>query len=510
MKKGLSIFICLLLSLSVSAQGISQQLIYGGNADDQMFDILSQDDRIICVGYSSSSTIEVPANYGSKDFYFAVLDQEMNFLWARNFGGPGEDLASIIIEDASQNYVIAGTTKQAGNDVSEFFGTTDIWLISVDQAGDLLWELSLGTEGNDRVSDVVLMPNGDLMLIGWVPFAEEVEGLLNRGEQDIFLARISSTGELLWQKGFGNSLDDSGRSLLALDNGDCYISAGVSGADFEIENHISATDIWVARINGEGDILDQATFGANKKDTPTDMIELPNGDLMLVGETFSDEGIPGYRGSGDAFFLHLNSDLEQVSWQAYGGSSFESPYDIMLNSNGSITLAGLTYSIDGDIGVAYQSIDGWLMDIEIDGEINWSRAFGGSQFEALHAITEDSDGNLLATGYTDSIDGDVIRAPHGNHLCWTFRVDEALGIEAQSDSNFEFNTKVFPNPASSSITISLPSEFSDFEARLLNLEGKILLQTNTTELDVSTLERGFYLLQFSSKGHHFQSSLIIN
>lgn len=509
MNKVILLLTLLLFSLTASSQGISEQLVYGGNGDDQMFDILSKGEQIISVGFSTSSTIEVPANYGGKDFYFAVLDQEMNFLWARNYGGPGEDIASIIIEDSNENYVVAGTTAQAGNDVSEFYGDTDIWLVSVDQEGELLWDLSLGTVGDDRISDLALMPNGDLMVLGWVPFAEGVEGLLNRGEQDMYLARVSAEGELLWQKGFGNSLDDSGRSLVVLDNGECYIAGGVSGADFEIAEHISATDIWVAHISGEGDILNQATYGANKKDTPTDMLLLPNGDLMLVGETFSDEGVPGYRGSGDVFFLHLNSELEQISWQAYGGSSFESPYDIMLNSHGSLTLAGLTYSIDGDIGIAYQSIDGWLMDIEIDGTINWSRAFGGNQFESIHAITEDSNGQLLATGYTDSVDGDVIRA-HGNHLCWTFRIDLALGIEEQFILNYDLSANIFPNPASQSVTINLPEEFSEFQLKLLNLEGQVLVETNKSKLDISLLHEGLYFIQLSSKGYQFQSRLIIN
>lgn len=493
-----------LFSVLANAQGVAEQIVYGGNGDDQMYDILRSGDKFYSVGYSTSSTIEVPANYGDKDFYLAVLDDDMNFLWGRNYGGPAEDWADVIIEDSFGNFVIGGRINSAGNDVSEAFGDADIWLISVDEDGDILWELTLGAQGYDRIKDLKLMPNGDLMLIGWIPFSPEVEGLENRGSADVYLARVSPEGALLWQKGFGSSDEDSGRALVALESGEFYIAAGVSAADFEVENHISATDIWVAKLSADGEILNQATFGSNKKDTPTDMILLSNGDLLLAGETFSDEGVPRYHGSGDAFLLHLSSELEEISFNAYGGSSFDSPYEIMESSSGSIVLAGLTQSINGDIGIAYPSIDGWLLEMQLGGDIEWSRAFGGSQFESLHAVTEDSQGNIVATGYTDSVDGDVIRA-HGNHLCWTIKIDELLSINEYSIQTIQ----AFPNPASEQIKINFPESISKRNIRIVNAEGKVqtvLLQSDI--LNISNLASGIYFAQLTTADRVFRFSFI--
>ncbi len=481
--------------LSLNAQGVSLQNVFGGTGDDQIFDLIPRANGFYGLGYSTSANLDIPDNFGDKDFLLCSFSEEMDLQWVNNFGGPGEDWGRVLLETNDGNLIMGGTTRAAGDQVSAAFGELDIWLLGINADGNILFDLTLGGTADDLLTDLVQMPNGDFLITGVISENQEQEGILNRGETDIYLARINAQGELLWQKGFGSSENDSGRALWVLEDGTFYLCGGVAANDFEIENHVSATDTWIAHLDADGNIMSQATFGANKKDTPTDLIRLENGDIFICGETFSDEGMPRYHSSGDAFIMHINEAFELIKMNAYGGSSFDSPFEILQNPSGNLILGGLTQSFDGDIGFSYPSIDAWLMEIETGGLIKWSRAFGGSLFESIHAITENSSGQLVAAGYTDSQDGDVIRAPHGNHYGWIFTIDEMLALEEHQ----ALDVSVYPNPSNDFFFVQIPENITDYLLVLKDAMGRTVAeQKNANSISMCGRSSGIYYLQIFS------------
>lgn len=75
---------------------------------------------------------------------------------------------------------------------------------------------------------------------------------------------------------------------------------------------------------------------------------------------------------------------------------------------------------------------------------------------------------------------------------------------------------IYPNPASSTITIFDKHNFIDQNIYVLNLQGKVVLEVkkplkdNTVKLDVSLLSNGVYILRVMNNGKSYNQKLIIN
>ncbi|MDA7502201.1 hypothetical protein N8482_02900, partial [Chitinophagales bacterium] len=302
--------------------------------------------------------------------------------------------------------------------------------------------------------------------------------LLNRGKRDIYLARVSEQGELLWQKGFGSSENDDGRTLYAMGNNRYLLAAGIGAANGEIENHIQATDTWLAIIDENGELLQQATFGGNKKDSPTAITQLSGGDYVLCGESFSETGITNYHGGGDYWLMRFDSDLNLIWERAYGGSSFDSPWDISAGENNSCVVGGLTQSINGDIMGTFPSLNAWLVSLDPDGEITGSRSFGGGQYDGCHALTRSPSGGIVSAGYTDSFDGDLEK--HGSHWAWVMLLnDDALGLFSVNEWSDSSELIISWNDSSKQLEIQ-PQDSRPYTLMVFNINGQLVQQITSS------------------------------
>ncbi|MDB3887436.1 SprB repeat-containing protein, partial [bacterium] len=110
----------------------------------------------------------------------------------------------------------------------------------------------------------------------------------------------------------------------------------------------------------------------------------------------------------------------------YGGAGLEYTRELVKTSDGgSIFTARITDGTDipGHIG----GHDGWVVKLDKDGNVEWTRVLGGSQAEYFHSIKEDADGNYILGGGTSSADtlnadGDIPSNQGGSDL-WAVKLD---------------------------------------------------------------------------------------
>lgn len=130
----------------------------------------------------------------------------------------------------------------------------------------------------------------------------------------------------------------------------------------------------------------------------------------------------------------FNGAIEYV--KTYGGSNEDDAASIIQDIDGSYLILGTTYSNDGDITDKISNdADFWLLKLSPEGQIIWSKTYGGSQDDKATRITMTTDGGYLLTGYTMSSDGDV-SDNEGFHDYWVAKINRE-GI-IQWDKNFGF------------------------------------------------------------------------
>lgn len=181
-------------------------------------------------------------NQGYSDAFIAKYDAEGNLLWLRQFGTAFEDGIASIKIDANDDLIIAGIT--GGNLATGNSGAFDIFVAKYDTDGNRIWLDQIGTPENDFVKDLAISPSGNIMLTGetFSHFGGD-----NRGGDDVFIARYSTSGDLLWLDQFGTPGNDTSAGI-AVDTLGYSVIIGNTNNALAGEN-IGDWDVFILKIS---------------------------------------------------------------------------------------------------------------------------------------------------------------------------------------------------------------------------------------------------------------------
>ena len=92
-----------------------------------------------------------------------------------------------------------------------------------------------------------------------------------------------------------------------------------------------------------------------------------------------------------------------------GGTKNESAQALAKTSDGGYAILGYAQSMDGDItNKSDESFDYWLLKYDQNDLLQWQKTYGGSDDDRGNDIIQTSDGGYAITGFSKSIDGDII------------------------------------------------------------------------------------------------------
>ncbi|MFW9957542.1 MAG: hypothetical protein ACFFCT_05690 [Candidatus Odinarchaeota archaeon] len=169
---------------------------------DDMNDIYS-------TGYTTSGSI------GEADAFIAKYDQDGTIVWSRTWGGLGEDGAQGMCLSPSGDIYICGFYEDIVT------SSTDIFVVSFDEDGNILSETILAAEGNQNASDILVSPTNTIYLAGT---GQEY----NATDYDMMFVALESNGSVRFTQFWGYSLDDSAHALELCTDGNILMTGHYS------------------------------------------------------------------------------------------------------------------------------------------------------------------------------------------------------------------------------------------------------------------------------------------
>ncbi len=158
--------------------------------------------------------------------------------------------------------------------VTGFTGTEsdqlDALLLKYDSDGNLLWQKSYGETNEDRMTDLCQTEDGAYVLTG----STKSFGAIAR---DLYLIKTDENGDTVWTKTYGGSDDQWGRGIDKLPDGGVIV-AGWTGT------FLSASDIWLLRLDTDGDTLWTKTYNYGDWDMANRVIRTFNGGFLMSGK----------------------------------------------------------------------------------------------------------------------------------------------------------------------------------------------------------------------------------
>lgn len=344
--------------------------------------------------------------------------------WQRSFGGTVGETANSVVQAPDGGFVFAGYTKSKDGDISGNNGNTDFWVVKMDASGNFLWQQSLGGSDHDAQWDFQLTDDGGYVIAGQ---SKSNDGDLtsNKGETDYWIVRLDGNGNIVWQRSYGGSAEDEAYGVQQTMDGGFIVAGYTESNDGDVTGNHGELDYWVLKLDGSGNLLWQKCYGGSGEDEAYSISETADGGFVVAGESESTDGdVTGNHGEGDYWIVRLDN-MGNLLWEkSFGGSSVDYAKMIKATSDNGYVVAGWSSSIDGDLDENMGYTDYWIVKLDADGNMQWEKCTGGSDYDFAHAISETADGGYVVAGYTHSNDIDV-SGNHGSTDYWIIKLDAA-------------------------------------------------------------------------------------
>lgn len=288
---------------------------FGYAGHDHAYDVVeTRDGGLLFVGFLDVTASGGEGNdrrdpaltaHGVGEFWVTRLDPAGNIVWRRYFGGTDNDRAYAVATVPSGGFLVAGAAESANFDIGDARGSYDFWVLRLSEDGDLLWERSLGGSGIDRAYEIARTADGHF-LVGGNTFSADGDVSRNHGGSDIWVVKLSEQGEVIWEQTYGGSGFDALESIMPDNAGGVLLSGNSRSSDGDLERNEGENDIWVLRIDGQGRVLWQRSFGGPYEDFGFSAAQSLHGRILVVGEAreFIGSGPPAL-GDGDLWGIFL-------------------------------------------------------------------------------------------------------------------------------------------------------------------------------------------------------------
>jgi len=318
--------------------------------------IQTTDGGYAIIGYSSSSDGDVSSNFGSKDFWIAKLDGSGNISWQESFGFLGSDTGSSVIQTNDGGFLISGVLDVSasggeGNSRNAYsrHAGGDFWAIKLTINGVLEWRKFFGGTFTDAPHDLIQTDDNSFIIVGSSD-SNDLDITNSQGSYDFWIVKISSTGELIWEKSVGGSEIDEARAIADSGDGNYIIVGDTRSNDKDVSNNNGAADLWIIKISPSGELLWEKTLGGTSFDVGRSIQRTNANDFIISGSSRSVDGnLSSNQGQNDAWVLKIDSN-GNLKWQkTIGGSDIDFAYDAIQLDNGTIIAIGESNSNDIDI-----------------------------------------------------------------------------------------------------------------------------------------------------------------
>lgn len=303
-----------------------------------------------------------------------VLKKEVfEKVWEKIYGGKDDDIAYDIVALEDGESAIVGTCKSFDAQ------RTDICVSRMSAEGKMKWTILLGGKKEDEGRAITRAADGNLFILGMT------KSLSNNYDRDIYVAKISLLGKMLWQRAMGGDRDEQPGGIVGLDDGSVMIVGDTESFGKRYR------DIYIAKLSKEGKTIFARTVGGEKRDEARDLTRLSDGNLALVGVRVMPKNYEEF------FVMKLDQNGKQIWAKTFGDYDDDSLESVTPTADAGMVAVGKTRSYGSE------QTDLTVMKLSKNGKILWHKVYGFKYYEYGNAVTSILDGGFMISGGTSTL-----------------------------------------------------------------------------------------------------------
>ncbi len=465
-------------------------------------------------------------NIGTNHFWMVKTDQNGKKLWDQRYQSNRNQYLNRVIQTQDGGYLLAGSQASYNNPKNR-----DYFLLKVPANGIFnhqdpnQWARTYGGTGYEELKKVIQLASGEYILAGSsnspVSGSQTQPG---KGGTDYWLVKISSTGQRIWDKRFGGDQDETLNSFVqTADGGFLLVGSSLSGnTGDKSQASQGGRDYWVVQTDKNGNLVWEKSYGGNGQDDAYSVARSGN-EFYLSGTSRSGKSgnkSQASQGGSDYWVVKIKADGSKVWDKTLGGSQDEELRASTLIHQNQLVVAGTSFSgSNGDkTQVSQGSSDYWLVALDAQGNKIYDKQAGGSGTEELRSVLQTHDGSLLLGGRSDSdVSGDRTQPTQGGTDYWLVKVAPATtnivaarATTQAAESKAELTPwQAFPNPFQDKVIVAFTlTQTQSATIKVLDSQGREITtlfqqeaqanQTYQVEWQAGKQPAGMYLLQLQT------------
>ena len=305
-----------------------------------------------------------PVSAGNFDVFVAKFNSRGALVFSTYFGGTAADSGSAIAVDSAGNSYITGYTFSGNFRIKNAYqdsknGDTNAFITKFNSNGSLVFSTYLGGQSSGWPSyyqgtGVAVDNTGDCFVTGWTDDGFPTKNAYNStygGQGDIFVAKFSFSGKLIFNTYFGGSSTDFATSIAVDSAGNSYITGYTKSTNFPTKHAYNSTyggwsNVFVSKFSSTGKLIFSSYFGGKYEDIGSSIAVDSAGNSYITGYTksanfptkhsFNDT----FSGEQDIFVTKFDSTGGLVFSTFLGGGNSDFNIDIAVDRSGNSYITG--------------------------------------------------------------------------------------------------------------------------------------------------------------------------
>ncbi len=307
----------------------------------------------------------------------------------------------------------------------------------------------------------------------------------------MLLLKLNGLGQQEWRRTFSEitsaGFNDGFSVQQTLDKG--FIIVGRTNINYyDPSKH---KDVFIVKTDSIGGLQWQRFYGGSDDDSGFSVRQNFAGDYYIGGTTNSfGTGI-----GSNMYLIKLNTFGDSLWTRTYGGNFEESAIGLWPTNDGGCILTGSSNSFStGDF-------DGYIVKTDANGDILWTRTYGGTGMEVANSVQQTSDNGYAIAGYTNSIGA-------GDFDMFLLKTDafgnSQLNLGQEEPPGSFDQIRIYPNPTIGHVNIELISIPANVAIKIYNAYEQVVFQAENTSSQINQFEldqpTGIYILEVNSEG----------
>ncbi|MBK7028161.1 MAG: hypothetical protein IPH45_02685 [Bacteroidales bacterium] len=356
----LLILVTLIFLQSCKKDEIVESYQRGGNSL-----VAAPDGNMVIAGFNNSES-------SGFDAFLTKVNSSGEVIWESSYGDNNSDAYYHVINGVGGGYVASGfQTSTTSN------SRTSMLIRKVKEDGSSEWASLFGVGSISQGFSLTSTSDSGYIACGYI--MDDFDD-----DRDIYLAKVNSSGEKVWDKRIGSNTSTSAKydeayAIAEDSDGSVFITGSMAG------NVSCCGDAFLMKLSSTGDSLWTKTFSEGLGYS----LEIASDGTIAIGGMVEANG-------QDLYLIKATASGEKVWEKTFGGTGFDYGTTLVLADDGGYAITGITAAS----GSANQNI--LLNKYDAGGNLSWTKTFGGDDVDQGIGLIQHEDGGFSITGLSNS------------------------------------------------------------------------------------------------------------